>query len=119
LNLINVKWCAAESARECFVSFDDSLRKAKRLVKIVVGFTMLLLGGIMLVTPGPGLATIIFGLVLLAAEFVWAQRLLNRLKAHGEKLKAQGHKLKEQGHKLKAEGHRLREMMMPPAAPKN
>jgi hypothetical protein len=87
------------------VSLDESLRQAKRLVKIVFGFTMLLLGVIMLVTPGPGVPIIIFGLALLAAEFVWAQRLLNRLKA--------------QGHKLKAEGNRLRHIMMPPAAPKN
>ena len=94
------------------MSFDESLHQAKRLVKIVVGFTMLLLGVVMLVTPGPGVPVIIFGLALLAAEFVWAKRLLNRLKAQGEKLKAQGHK-------LKAEGHRLRELMMPPAAPKN
>jgi Putative transmembrane protein (PGPGW) len=97
---------------ELGVSFDDSLHRAKRLVKIVVGFTALLLGVIMLVTPGPGIPTIIFGLVLLAAEFVWAQRLLNRLKAHGNKLKAHGDK-------LKAEGHRLRQMVMPSAAPKN
>jgi uncharacterized protein (TIGR02611 family) len=87
------------------VSFDDSLHQAKRLVKIVVGFTTLLLGVIMLVTPGPGMLVIIFGLALLAAEFVWAQRLLSRLKAQGDR--------------LKAEGNRLRHMMMPPAAPKN
>lgn len=94
------------------MSFDESLNQAKRLVKIVVGFTMLLLGVIMLVTPGPGLVVIVFGLALLAAEFVWARRLLNRLKAQGDKLKAQGNK-------LKAEGNRLRQIMMPPAAPKN
>jgi len=99
-------------AREWAVSFDESLQHAKRLVKIVFGFTLLLLGVIMLVTPGPGLATIIFGLALLAAEFVWAQRLLNRIKAQGQKLKAQGHKLKE-------EGQRLREMVMPSAEPKS
>jgi uncharacterized protein (TIGR02611 family) len=113
-------------ARELAVSFDESLRQAKRLVKIVVGFTALLLGVIMLVTPGPGIPVMIFGLALLAAEFVWAKRLLNRLKAQGDKLVAQGHKLKAQGDKLKAqgdkllaEGHRLREMIMPPPAPKN
>lgn len=88
------------------MSFDESLRRAKRLVKIVFGFTMLVLGVIMLVTPGPGVPVIIFGLALLAAEFVWAQRLLNRIKAQGNKLKAQGHKLKE-------EGQRLRQLVMP------
>jgi Putative transmembrane protein (PGPGW) len=69
-----------------------------------MGFTLLLLGVIMLVTPGPGAVAIGFGLALLAAEFVWARRLLNRLK--------------EQGDKLKAEGHRLRDLIMPPTTPK-
>lgn len=84
----------------------DSLQQAKRLVKIVFGFTLLVLGVIMLVTPGPGAVAIGFGLALLAAEFVWAQRLLNRLKA--------------EGNRLKAEGHRLRQIILPvPPAPKS
>jgi membrane protein implicated in regulation of membrane protease activity len=76
------------------VSF-DSLQRAKRLVKIVMGFTCLFLGIIMLVTPGPGAVAIGFGLALLAAEFVWARRLLNRLKAEGDRLKAEGHRLRQ------------------------
>jgi uncharacterized protein (TIGR02611 family) len=83
----------------------DPLQQAKRLVKIVMGFTLLLLGVIMLITPGPGVVVIIFGLALLAAEFVWARRLLNRLK--------------EQGDRLKAEGTRLRDLIMPPSVPKS
>lgn len=83
----------------------DTLQQAKRLVKVVVGFTLLLLGVIMLVTPGPGFVFIVFGLALLAAEFVWARRLLNRLKAQGDK--------------LKAEGNRLREVILPSSAPKS
>jgi drug/metabolite transporter (DMT)-like permease len=82
------------------VDFDQSLRQAKRLVKIVLGFTALLLGVVMMVTPGPGVPVMIFGLALLAAEFVWARRLLNRLKA--------------QGNRLKAEGNRLRQIILPP-----
>jgi Putative transmembrane protein (PGPGW) len=78
----------------CSVS-SDSLKRAKRLVKIVVGFTALLLGIIMLVTPGPGIVAIGFGLALLGAEFVWARRLLNRLKAGGDRLKAEGHRLRD------------------------
>jgi uncharacterized protein (TIGR02611 family) len=89
---------------EFVVSF-DSLQQAKRLVKIVVGFTLLLLGVIMLVTPGPGVVVIGLGLALLAAEFVWARRLLNRLKAQGDR--------------LKAEGNRLRQVIMPSSAPKS
>ena len=35
----------------------------------------------MLITPGPGLLVIVAGLSLLAAEFVWARRLLDKIKA--------------------------------------
>ena len=45
----------------------------------VAGFAVLLLGVIMLFTPGPGWALIIFGLGLLALEFAWAERLLERV----------------------------------------
>ena len=37
----------------------------------------------MLITPGPGLLVIFLGLGLLAAEFVWARRLMDRLKREG------------------------------------
>jgi uncharacterized protein (TIGR02611 family) len=80
--------------KELGVSY-DSLQRGKRLVKIVVGFTLLFLGVIMLVTPGPGIVVIGFGLALLAAEFVWARRLVNRLKAQGDKLKAEGTRLRQ------------------------
>jgi len=65
----------------------DTVQQAKRLVKVIVGFTLLLLGIVMLVTPGPGWVAIGLGLALLAAEFVWARRLLNRLKAEGNRLR--------------------------------
>jgi uncharacterized protein (TIGR02611 family) len=45
----------------------------------LAGFAVLLLGVIMLFTPGPGWALIIFGLGLLALEFTWAERLLERV----------------------------------------
>ena len=64
-----------------------TLQQAKRLIKIVVGFTLLLIGMVMWFTPGPGWGAIIAGLALLAAEFVWARRLLNRLKLEGTKLR--------------------------------
>jgi tellurite resistance protein TerC len=65
----------------------DTVQQAKRLVKVIVGFTLLLFGVVMLVTPGPGWVAIGLGLALLAAEFVWARRLLNRLKAEGNRLR--------------------------------
>lgn len=64
-----------------------TIQQAKRFIKIVVGFTVLLVGLLMLLTPGPGWITIALGLALLAGEFVWARRLLDRLKAQGVKVR--------------------------------
>ncbi|HEY6420695.1 MAG TPA: PGPGW domain-containing protein [Candidatus Binataceae bacterium] len=66
--------------------FVETIRQAKRLIVAVVGFTVVLLGTLMIVTPGPGLLTIILGLSILGAEFVWARRLLKRLKRTGSQI---------------------------------
>ena len=58
-----------------------TLDRAKRLVRIVAGFTLLAAGILMLALPGPGLVTIAIGLALLGAEYIWAKRLLERIKA--------------------------------------
>lgn len=63
-----------------------TLRQARRLVVAVVGFTLVLAGVVMVVTPGPGWITILLGLSVLAAEFIWARRLLERIKRHGAEL---------------------------------
>ena len=41
----------------------------------------------MLVTPGPGMLAIFLSLGLLAAEFVWARRLMDRIKHEGGRFK--------------------------------
>lgn len=63
-----------------------TIRQARRVVAAVVGFTLLALGVVMLVTPGPGWLVIFLGLSALGAEFVWARRLLDRLKKQGADL---------------------------------
>jgi uncharacterized protein (TIGR02611 family) len=72
-----------------------SIQQTKRFLKILFGFTLLFLGVVMLVTPGPGWVVIILGLGVLAAEFVWARRLLDRLKEQGDRLKEQGVRLRD------------------------
>ncbi len=64
-----------------------TVEQVRRVFLIIAGFTLLLVGGIMLVTPGPGLLVIFLGLGLLAAEFVWARRLVDRLKREGGRWK--------------------------------
>ncbi len=64
-----------------------TLHQAKRFFKILVGFTLLAIGVVMIVTPGPGLLTILLALGVLAAEFVWARRLLDRVKEQGVRIR--------------------------------
>jgi uncharacterized protein (TIGR02611 family) len=64
-----------------------TVTQVRRIFLIVAGFTLLLLGIIMVFTPGPGTPVILLGLGLLAAEFVWARRLMERIKREGTRLK--------------------------------
>ena len=57
-----------------------TLKQAKRLIVAVVGFTVLFVGVAMLVLPGPAFIVIPVGLAILATEFVWARRLLEKVK---------------------------------------
>lgn len=64
-----------------------TIDQIRRFFKVLGGFTLLLVGAVMLFTPGPGWLVIFLGLTLLAAEFVWAQKLMNRMKHEGNRLK--------------------------------
>jgi tellurite resistance protein TerC len=57
-----------------------TLRAARRMIVLVVGGTVLLVGVAMLVLPGPGLVVAPAGLAILATEFLWARRLLARVR---------------------------------------
>lgn len=64
-----------------------TIQQAKRIFRIVFGFTLLAIGIVMIVTPGPGTLTILLALGVLAAEFVWARRLLAHVKQQGERFR--------------------------------
>ena len=53
---------------------------AKRIAIGIVGGTVLALGVIMLVMPGPGIAGVLAGLGILAVEFAWARSWLHRIR---------------------------------------
>jgi uncharacterized protein (TIGR02611 family) len=53
----------------------------RRMVILIVGGVVLLAGVAMLVLPGPGILVIIAGLAILAKEFTWAERTLDKAKA--------------------------------------
>lgn len=62
-----------------------TLKQARRLIVFVVGFTIILIGIVMLIGPGPGALVVPIGLALLASEFIWARRLLNRYKEQAQR----------------------------------
>ncbi len=53
-------------------------KAARRVVIAIVGLTVLLIGVVMLVTPGPGLVFIPLGLAILSIEFTWARYWLRQ-----------------------------------------
>jgi len=57
-----------------------AVRTARRLVIAVVGGTLLLVGVAMMVLPGPAVVVIPLGLAVLAVEFTWARRFLERVR---------------------------------------
>jgi len=60
------------------VSF--TYKTGRRIVIAIVGSSVLLLGIVMIVTPGPALIVIPVGLAILAVEFVWARHWLKKLR---------------------------------------
>ena len=50
------------------------------MVIAIVGTTVLLIGVVMIVTPGPALVMIPVGLAILSIEFAWARAWLKRLR---------------------------------------
>ena len=52
----------------------------------VIGLTLVILGLIFMVLPGPGIPLVIAGLALLATEFTWAEILLNKTKSRWQQV---------------------------------
>lgn len=76
-------------------------KAARRIVVAVVGATVLLIGIVMIVTPGPAIVVIPVGLTILSIEFAWARSWLKRLRESISSLNA-----KERDNR--AEAHRRR-----------
>lgn len=54
------------------------------VVAATVGGTLVVLGLLFMVLPGPGIPLVIAGLALLATEFAWAAAIYEKAKHHGE-----------------------------------
>ena len=57
-----------------------AVRSARRLAVAVLGASVILLAAILFFTPAPSSLVFLVGLAILASEFLWAGRLLERVK---------------------------------------
>ena len=57
-----------------------TVRLVRRIAVAVAGMTILAIGVVMIVTPGPAIVVIPVGLAILGLEFAWARVWLQRLR---------------------------------------
>ncbi len=69
-----------------------TIKQLKRIFIGLVGGTVIILGIIMIVLPGPAVIFIPLGFSILATEFLWARKISDRLK---EKLNRVKNNIKE------------------------
>jgi uncharacterized protein (TIGR02611 family) len=62
-------------------------RLVRRIVVTTVGCTLLCVGIVLLVIPGPGILLILAGLAVLATEYAWAHDLMQWIKRRAERLR--------------------------------
>lgn len=56
----------------------DKLPVVRKVVYSVLGITVILIGVVMIVLPGPAFIVIPLGLAILASEYAWARRIIRR-----------------------------------------
>jgi uncharacterized protein (TIGR02611 family) len=74
-------------------------KTGRRIIIAVVGTSVLLLGIIMIVTPGPAVVVIPIGLAILAIEFVWARHWLKKLREMISRRAADNHSERAEAHR--------------------
>ncbi len=57
-----------------------TIKQLKKIIVFIVGLTILLIGLALIVLPGPAFIVIPLGLSILATEFIWAKKMLNKIK---------------------------------------
>jgi tellurite resistance protein TerC len=62
----------------------------RKIIIAIIGTTVLIFGIVLIVLPGPAVIVIPIGLAILATEFIWAQRLIERGRAIIKKLRGRG-----------------------------
>ncbi len=65
----------------------NSIKQIKRLIVGIIGTTILVIGLAMIILPGPAFIVIPVGLSVLATEFLWAKKIVQRFNDKIESLK--------------------------------
>jgi uncharacterized protein (TIGR02611 family) len=63
-----------------FKRFFGRYETVRKIIVAVLGISVLAIGTLMVVLPGPAIVVIPAGLAILATEFGWARMMLNKLK---------------------------------------
>jgi len=83
---------------------NETVKLAKRVAIGVVGVTMLAIGILMIITPGPALVFIPLGLAILGLEFAWARLWLRRLRKRISSRTMQQHGARAEDHRRRHTG---------------
>ena len=57
-----------------------TLKQIKKIIIGIVGITILAIGILMILSPGPAIIVIPLGLSILATEYIWADKILKKFK---------------------------------------
>jgi tellurite resistance protein TerC len=74
-------------------------KTARRIAVLAVGSTIVVIGIVMLVTPGPGLIVSPLGLAILGLEFAWARIWLRKVRESISNNNARNHAGRAQDHR--------------------
>jgi uncharacterized protein (TIGR02611 family) len=74
------RWAQAYNVRRESARQRRAVDAAWRITILMVGLTIVTFGALLLVFPGPGWPTILLGLIIIASEFTWANRLVDPVK---------------------------------------
>lgn len=61
-------------------------RLGRRVLVVVLGIPIVIVGLVLLVTPGPGIPVLLAGLAILAIEFAWPRRQMDRIRDTAKKV---------------------------------
>ena len=85
-------------------AFHLTYKAARRIVIGLVGLTVLLIGVIMIFTPGPALVVIPVGLAILSIEFAWARAWLRHLRESISNRNSNAHNNRVEQHRRRVSG---------------